>query len=76
VLGGAVRMVCAGLGLGASMVVWGRPLAARLIQDLKPESVGPLVFGSAAMIAIALLASYVPVRRATRLDPMEALRHE
>jgi hypothetical protein len=76
VLGDALGMVCAGLVVGASMVLWSRPLAANLIQDLKPESVVPLAFGGGAIIAVALLASYVPARRAAHVDPMVALRHE
>jgi ABC-type antimicrobial peptide transport system permease subunit len=58
------------------MVWWGKPLAASLVQDLKPESSGSLLLAGLAMAAVALLASYVPARRAARVDPMAALRHE
>jgi putative ABC transport system permease protein len=76
VLRDALGMVCAGLVVGACMTLWSRPLAASLLQDLKPESAGPLAFGAAAIVAVALLASYVPARRAARVDPMVALRHD
>jgi predicted permease len=76
VLGDALGMVCAGLVVGASMALWSRPLAASLVQDLKFESAGPLAFGGWAIVAVALLASYVPAQRAARVDPMVALRHE
>jgi hypothetical protein len=76
VLGDALGMVCAGLVAGASMVLWSRPLAATLVQDLKLESAGPLAFGGGVIVAVALAASYVPARRAARVDLMEALRHE
>ena len=76
VVGDALGMLGAGFAAGALMVLWGRPLAASLVQDLKPVNAGPLVLAGAAIAAVALLASYVPARRAARVDPMVALRHE
>jgi ABC-type antimicrobial peptide transport system permease subunit len=76
VLREALGMTCGGLLIGVPIAYWGKSFAASLIQDLPLKSAFPIVFGAVAMIAVAVLAAYVPARRAARVDPMEALRHE
>jgi predicted permease len=76
VLGDASGMVVAGLALGIPLALWSRRVAASLVQGLPLASAVPMVFGAGAMIAIALLAAYVPARRAAGVDPTTALRYE
>ena len=76
VLHEALWMVCTGLVLGAPLAFWGKSVAASLIRDLPTKSPLSIVFGSAVMIVVGLVAAYIPARRATRVDPMQALRCE
>ncbi len=76
VLGDAAVMVTVGLAMGAPLAYASKRLAGSLIPDLSVKGVGPIVFGARAMTAIALAAAYLPARRASRVDPMEALRYE
>jgi putative ABC transport system permease protein len=76
VLGDALTMVCAGLAIGAPVAFWGKQFTANLIPDLPVASISPVAFGVLAMIGVALFAAFLPARRAARVDPMEALRHE
>lgn len=76
VLGRAIRL--AGLGLVIGLVV--ALGAGRLLQSqlLGVGGADPVVFGSigALLAFVALLASWLPARRAAKVDPMTALRYE
>jgi ABC-type antimicrobial peptide transport system permease subunit len=64
----ALRMVCAGLAIGVPMSLWGRRFAASVMEGLPLASPVAIAFGAIAMITVALLAAYVPARRAARVD--------
>lgn len=76
VIGQGMRLVAIGLAIGlVAAVVFNRVLKNQLFQV---GAFDPLTFTATALVllAAALLACYIPARRATRVDPMNALRYE
>ena len=76
VLREAMRPVLVGLGAGLLAALAASRLLAGLLFGVRPAD--PLTFGVVTMVFVgaALVASYLPARRATRMDPMAALRTE
>lgn len=72
----ALAMVGAGLSMGAPLALWGRRFAAGWVPGLAPDKIAPIAFGTLAMIAIGLLAAWLPSHRAASVDPMQALHYE
>ena len=76
VMGFGIRLTLVGVVIGLA----GAFAASRLLTSLLFEmsAVNPLVFSLAALflLAVAVLASYIPARRAASIDPMRALRAE
>ena len=76
VLGEGSRLVVLGIGLGIlGALAAGRVLMSMLFE-IKTTDPGTFIVVSILLAAVALLASYIPARRATKVDPIVALRYE
>jgi predicted permease len=69
-------LVLIGMGLGIVVGFGLTRWLSSMLYGVSPSSVATYLAVSAAMIAIAMLACYLPAKRATKVDPMKALRAE
>jgi ABC-type antimicrobial peptide transport system permease subunit len=70
----AVVLVIIGVLVGLPMIFAVTRLASTLLFGLTPTDPVSLPLAALAMLAVALVAGYLPSRRATRVDPMVTLR--
>jgi putative ABC transport system permease protein len=76
VLRQGLTLILIGVVIGLAGAVALTRVLNSLLYDVTPTDPVTLALVSGVLMAIALLASYLPARRAARIDPMEALRHE
>ncbi len=84
ILGMVLREVFALTGIGVVLGVAASYLAARLAEStvsgllfgLKITDISPIAIAAAVMVGVAIMAGLGPARRASRIDPMVALREE
>jgi putative ABC transport system permease protein len=77
VIGNGMMLAAIGLGIGFALAFFGLPglITTVLFQVLATD---PPTYAASVLVllAVALLACWIPARRATRVDPVVALRHE
>ena len=74
VVGGGLRIAAAGLVSGLLLAAAATPLLRQWLFGVDPLDAATFAALSAVLLAVAAGASYVPARRASRIDPLKALR--
>ena len=76
VIGQGMKLVLAGLFMGTAGALASTRILAHQLFGVTASDPATFVGVWALLAVVAVLACYIPARRATRIDPMEALRYE
>ncbi len=76
VLGQSLRLAVAGIVVGLASAAALTRLLTSLLYGVHATDPATFVVVAFTLAAVALMAAYIPARRATRVDPVETLRHE
>src|SRR5208283_3254921 len=76
ILSEASFLILIGCGLGLLLSVFAARSASAILYGLRPYDPVTLAAALVLLVAVSLVASYIPATRASRLQPMTALREE
>src|SRR6266481_5600423 len=76
VLGQSLGMIFAGVAVGIFAALATGRLLVHLVDGMRPAEPSTFAIMIPILVGAALLASFLPARRASRIDPMRALRQE
>jgi putative ABC transport system permease protein len=76
VVGRGLRLALVGIAMGSTAGWLGDGLIRSAVTDIEPSDLWTFLIPAGAVLTVALVASYIPARRATRIDPVTALRVE
>ena len=72
----SLGMIFAGVGVGLLAALAAARFLQRSVDGMRPAEPSTLAITISLLVAAALVASFVPARRASRVDPVTALRQE
>jgi putative ABC transport system permease protein len=76
VVSDGMRVAVIGVAVGVSVALMLTRLLEKLLYGVSPTDPLTFVAVTSVLMIAALVASYIPARRATRVDPLVALRYE
>jgi ABC-type antimicrobial peptide transport system permease subunit len=76
ILRSSLPLILVGVGLGLCGALAITRVLQSFLYEVKPTDLATFAVVCVLLAAVALLACYIPARRATKVDPMVALRYE
>jgi ABC-type antimicrobial peptide transport system permease subunit len=71
-----LRLTLIGMGIGLAGSFAATRVLSSLLYGIRPTDPATFAAVSLFMVGVAVLAAYIPARRATKIDPIVALRYE
>ena len=76
VLGQSLVMIFVGVGVGVLAALAAGRILNRWVEEMRPADASTFAITIPVLVIAALFASFVPARRASRIDPVTALRQQ